>query len=234
MNRREQEERRRELTTITVLCLLFLLGVLMGANLRAAVVLTEPAPRTAAARVYLPDGAFLYRRMVQQAAIEVWGVDASPARLAAQIHQESGYVQHARSEVGAQGFAQFMPATAKWMTQAFPDQLGEFDPWDPQQAIEAAALYDQYLVRRNPGATTCANWAFALSAYNGGEKALRAEQSLARNGDASGRLWFGNVARFRARGQAAWRQNRGYVRTILTVLEPAYVDAGWTGKAVCA
>lgn len=208
--------------------------VLITPRTNAAASLTEPAPPSAVRAVQLPDGAFMYRRMVQQAAAQVWGVDASPALLAAQIHQESRYEAKARSSVGAQGFAQFMPATAKWMTVQFPDQLGEFDPWDPAQAIEAAALYDQYLRRRNPGATRCATWAFAMSAYNGGEKALAAEQSAARRDGADARLWFGNVARFRARGTAAWTQNRTYVRQILTVLEPAYVDAGWTGQAVCA
>lgn len=231
MNGRTRQDLVRTLVMVALGCALVLLVAMQS---HATVSLTERAPASAATKVYLPDGAFMYRRMVQQAADQVWGLDANAALLAAQIHQESGYVETARSSVGAAGFAQFMPATARWMTQAFPARLGEFDPWDPQQAIEAAALYDQYLRARNPGATRCAGWSFAMSAYNGGEKALRGEQSMAGHSGANAQLWFGNVARFRARGAAAWRQNRGYVRQILTVLTPAYVAAGWSGQAVCA
>lgn len=200
----------------------------------AASALTEPAPRSAIAAVRVPDAAFTYRRMIEQAAVDVWGVDASPARLAAQIHQESGYRPRAKSGVGAQGLAQFMPATTRWIAHEFPDQLGHFDPWDPEQAVLAAAVYDQWLLRRATGGTPCADWAFALSAYNGGERALQAEQALAGRAGASPAAWFGQVARFRARSGAAWAENRQYVRQILTVLEPAYIDAGWSGEAVCA
>lgn len=234
MNPREREERRRELIVVLALTIATLLFAVCVAAANAASVLTTPAPASAAAKVRVPDGAFMYRRMVEQVASGVWGVDASAAILAAQIHQESGYVEKAHSSVGAQGFAQFMPATAKWMTQQFPDRLGEFDPWDPKQSIEAAALYDQYLRSRNPGANPCATWSFALSAYNGGEKALHGEQALAKRSRVNPAVWFGAVARFRDRGAAAWTQNRTYVRQILTVLEPAYIDAGWSGSAVCA
>lgn len=191
------------------------------------------AHRAEAAPVQVPDSAALYRHYVEQAASDVWGVEASPARLAAQIHQESSWQTGARSTVGAQGLAQFMPATAKWIAQQFPDQLGDFDPWDPRQAALAAALYDHWLLVRNDGATQCDCWAFALSAYNGGEARLHAEQIKAGNLGANSRRWFGEVAVFRARGVAAWQQNRGYVNRILRVLEPAYIADGWSGTAVC-
>ena len=183
----------------------------------------------------VPEAAAVYRRWVEQAAAEEWGVHGSPARLAAQLHQESSWRPRAKSPVGAEGLAQFMPATARWIAGAFPDKLGAFDPWDPQQAILAAAIYDAWLARRNPGAGECSTWAFALSAYNGGERALAAERKLARQAGRNPRRWFdGNVADFRARSPANWRENRGYVRRILIDLEPAYLDAGWSGRAVCA
>jgi len=120
------------------------------------------------------------------------------------------------------------------MAEAFPDRLGSFDPWDPQQAALAAAVYDAWLAQRNPGAGQCSTWSFALSAYNGGEGNLRREQALAVKAGRDRRRWAGNVADMRSRSTAAWRENRAYVRRILTVLEPAYIDAGWAGQAVCA
>lgn len=140
---------------------------------------TQTAPARTIAAVRVPESAALYRHDIEQAAGEVWGVQASPARLAAQIHQESSFDPGARSGVGAQGLAQFMPATAKWIAQKFPDRLGDFDPWDPRQAALAAAIYDQWLMQRNPGRTQCDCWSFGLSAYNGGETRLHAEQALA-------------------------------------------------------
>lgn len=194
--------------------------------------LTEPASPAAAAKIHVPDASARYRHYVAQAASEVWGIDAPVARLAAQIHQESAWDAHATSDAGAEGLAQFMPATGRWLAKQFPE-LGHYDPWDPRWSARAAAVYDQYLVARNDGDGACATWAFALSAYNGGERALHAEQADAQHAGRSGARWFGNVARYRARSVAAWRQNRSYVRRILTVLEPAYIRAGWSGEAVC-
>jgi len=212
---------------------LLVLGVALIAS-SAHAESTVPSLAAQIAAVDVPEVNAVQRHYVEQAAEEVWGVDASPARLAAQIHQESHWRPKARSPVGAEGWAQFMPATAKWIAQQFPDQLGQFDPWDPQQAALAAAIYDHWLLQRNQGDSPCASWAFALSAYNGGEAALQREQTRAERAGANPLLWFDGVARYRSRSTAAWRQNRGYVRQILLVLEPAYIDAGWSGTAVCA
>jgi soluble lytic murein transglycosylase-like protein len=205
-----------------------------GLILLATVARAEPAkPVSAQVRVTVPEVNTLYRRYVEQAAAEEWGVDGSPARLAAQIHQESSWNAKAHSPVGAEGLAQFMPSTGRWIADAFPDKLGQFDAWDPQQAALAAAVYDAWLVKRNPGTTRCDSWAFGLSAYNGGEKRLHQEMQLADRRGLDAGTWFGSVSGQRSRGDAAWRENRGYVRRILLVLEPAYLDAGWSGKAVC-
>ncbi|MGS1014094.1 transglycosylase SLT domain-containing protein [Rhodanobacter sp. UC4450_H17] len=215
-------------------------GILMlciGLAVLATVARATPAsaPATPAqVRVALPEVNTMYRRYVEQAVAEEWGVDGSPARLAAQLHQESSWNPRARSRVGAEGLAQFMPATGRWIAEKFPDRLGQFDPWDPQQAALAAAIYDAWLVERNPGTTACDSWAFGLSAYNGGEKRLRQEMQLAERMREDPGTWFGAVSAQRSRSVAAWRENRGYVRRILLVLEPAYLDAGWSGKAVCS
>ncbi len=210
----------------TICCVAFiLLGCLM-LSLPAHAAVTHH-------RVQIPPASALYRHYVDQAAVEQFGVKASPARLAAQLHQESSWNPHARSAVGAEGLAQFMPGTARWIAQQFPDQLGHFDPWDPQQAAMAAAIYDKWLVDRHHGATPCSTWAFALSAYNGGGVRLHHEQALAERAGYDGTRWFRNTAMFRDRSLPNYRQNRHYVRHILTVLEPAYIADGWEGKAVC-
>jgi len=216
---------------VLAILVVFVIAALANAAHAAGTTPTLSAQITA---VDVPEVNALQRHYVEQAAEEVWGIDASPARLAAQIHQESHWRPKARSAVGAEGLAQFMPSTAKWIAQQFPDQLGQFDPWNPQQAALAAAIYDHWLLERNQGDTACASWAFALSAYNGGESRLQAEQTRAERAGANPLMWFGQVANYRDRSMAAWRQNRGYVRQILLVLEPAYIDAGWSGTVVCA
>lgn len=213
-----------------MLAFLLVLGIaLIASNANAAPTLPQQL-----AKVQVPEVGAVQRMYVEQAAADVWGIDASPARLAAQIHQESHWRANARSPVGAEGLAQFMPATTRWIARQFPQRLGAFDPWNPRQAALAAAVYDKWLLDRQDGDTACARWAFALSAYNGGEKALTAEQVKADKSGANPLLWFGQVAGYRARSVSAWRENRGYVRQILRVLEPAYIEAGWSGTAVCA
>ncbi len=184
------------------------------------------------AQEHVPDVSARYRLIVEQAAAEVWGIEASPARLAAQLHQESAWNPNARSVVGAEGLAQFMPATGNWLAQMFPE-LGPYDPLDPTWSARAAAVYDHWLYARHPGDGTCSQWAFALSGYNGGERYLLAEQALADKHGKDGRRWFDNTADYRARSVAAWKQNRAYVHNILLTLEPAYIAAGWAGKAAC-
>ena len=214
-----------------------LLAVMLFAALLSCVAppahAAEPAPRA----IKVAPASALYRHRVEQAVARAWGVEGSAARLAAQLHQESGFRADARSHVGAQGIAQFMPGTAKWIATVYPDDLGRFDPWNPQQAILAAALYDRWLFDRVApyGATPlerCSRWAFTLRGYNGGERALSRERKLALAAGADANHWKA-VEPFRARAEWAHRENTGYPRRILLVLEPAYLAAGWTGVATC-
>ena len=65
----------------------------------------------------------------------------SPALLAAQLQQESGWNPAAISPVGAQGLAQFMPGT--WSTHGVDaNGDGRADPFDPLDAIASAAAFD--------------------------------------------------------------------------------------------
>jgi soluble lytic murein transglycosylase-like protein len=75
--------------------------------------------------------------MLRAAAIR-WNVSAK--LLAAQLYAESTFNPFAVSRAGAQGIAQFMPATARG--------LGLADPFDPEQAIDAQAHLMRDLLRQ--------------------------------------------------------------------------------------
>ena len=68
-----------------------------------------------------PQAALQYRDDVIRNARLEWGLSAPVADFAAQLHQESGWRPDAVSPAGAQGLAQFMPATADWISQLMPD-----------------------------------------------------------------------------------------------------------------
>lgn len=219
----------RLLRALDVPWLLFL-----AAMLALSLVLGLIAPRGAAAReVQIPEASWQYRRAVESASVEYFGLHASPARLAAQLHAESGWRSDARSPY-AEGLAQFVPATARWLPAICPE-LGAFDPWDPWQSVRAAACYDAWLHRRVVlrAAGACDSWALTLCAYNGGERWCRRDASLAAAAGADPTRWFGHVELYTARADWARRENRQYVSRILLTLEPAYLAAGWPGEAVC-
>ncbi len=83
-----------------------------------------------------------------------------PILLAALLQSESGFTPRAVSPVGALGIAQFMPATAA--------AVGLRDPFDPAQAIPAAARLLGAHLRDFGGSVP-----LALAAYNAGPGAVR-------------------------------------------------------------
>lgn len=201
----------------------------------ALLVLLVPIPPALAsedAPIHLPNVPPLYRLMVERETADVWGLRAPAARIAAQIHAESLWWPKAASAY-ANGMAQFTPATAAWIAAKFPEKLGGFDPWDPAQAVRAMVIYDHWLTTRNPGATECDTWAFGLAGYNGGEGWLRRDQRLTRLAGQDASIWFGHVDQHTRRAGWAKVENRRYVTRILLELEPAYIDAGWSGAAAC-
>lgn len=96
-----------------------------------------------------------YARPIARAATR-WNVQ--PDLLAAQLFIESGFDPLARSPAGAQGIAQFMPATAR--------EIGLADPFNASAAIDAQAHLMATLIRRYRSIP------MALAAYNAGPRAV--------------------------------------------------------------
>jgi soluble lytic murein transglycosylase len=101
------------------------------------------------------------------------GLDAD--LIAAVIYRESKFSPSARSEQGAVGLMQVLPATASWIHRqpgapsAMPDRLAE-----PSVNIAYGAWYLRYLQGKYGGVE------LALVAYNGGETNLRQWMEAAR------------------------------------------------------
>ncbi|SFC27334.1 NlpC/P60 family protein [Streptomyces aidingensis] len=105
--------------------------------------------------------------------VQRWGnlcETLSPALLAAQLNQESGWNPNAQSHAEAQGIAQFIPGT--WAVHGLDaNGDGVADVWDPEDAIPSAASYDCSLasyVKDVPGDPVDN----MLAAYNAGPYAV--------------------------------------------------------------
>ena len=98
-----------------------------------------------------------FRAAIERSAAR-WNVSGSV--LAAQLMAESGFDPGAVSPAGAQGIAQFMPATAA--------SYGLRDPFDPVAAIDAQAHLMSDLLRQ------FGSIPLALAAYNAGPGAVAA------------------------------------------------------------
>jgi peptidoglycan DL-endopeptidase RipA len=122
----------------------------------------------------------------------------TPALLAAQLDQESGFRADAESPAGAEGIAQFLPGTwASWGVDADGD--GVADPFDPVDAIWSDARLLCSLVAR--AVRSGLRWpavSLALAGYNAG---------------------WGAVLRFGA--VPPYPQTQRYVRAILSAV-PVY------------
>ena len=212
------KEQRDEAIVSLIIGLLALVGGFLVGEARAA---------------ELPRDAVRYQRDLIRQARQVWGINAPVATFAAQIHQESRWRSDAVSQVGALGMAQFMPATARWISGAYP-ALAEGQPTHPVWAMRALVTYDRHLWERIQAAGQCERMAMVLSGYNGGLGWVWRDQKLAAARGADPSRWFDQVERFNAgRSAAAIRENRGYPRLILRTHEPRYVAAGW-GLGSCA
>lgn len=197
--------------------------------LSLAIIMINGAPSFADA---IPARAKKYRALLVREARMAWGMGAPVATFAAQIHQESTWKEDARSHAGAEGLAQFMPATARWLPTVSP-RTGEPMPYSPSWAIRAMLEYDKYLWRKvPPAASDCDRWAFVLSAYNGGLGWLRRDCSLAAEYGLDATRWDGVRIVNAGRSVRNFDENRGYPERILRRWTPVYREAGW-GRGGC-
>lgn len=180
-----------------------------------------------AAEVSIPRAAIQYRAELVRSARVAWGLNAPIAVFAAQVHTESWWKNDTVSHAGAQGLAQFMPSTARWLPSVAPE-TGKPAPFNPGWSLRALCTYDKWLWDRTDGATDFERMAFTLSAYNGGAGWVNRDKKLARQRGLDAGRWFGHVATVNAgRRAAAWKENRAYPRLILKERQSAYVTAGW-------
>lgn len=180
-----------------------------------------------AAETTIPRAAAQYRAELVRSARVVWGLDAPIAVFAAQVHTESWWRNDTVSSVGAQGLAQFMPSTARWLPSVAPE-TGQPAPFNPGWSLRALCTYDKWLWDREDGRTPFDRMAFTLSSYNGGAGWVDRDKRLAAQRGLDNIRWFGHVATCNAgRRKSAYGENRAYVRLILRERQHAYINAGW-------
>jgi cell wall-associated NlpC family hydrolase len=148
-------------------------GLAVEAPHRGARVRVEPlgdGDWTGAGRLVLPGAsgpgagdlavpAYVPRPLRSLVAAAARAEQLPPALLAAQLEAESGFDASARSPAGAQGIAQFLPAT--WAGDWNPQRA--HTPFEPGPAIAAQARLMHDLLERADG-----DIATALAAYNAG------------------------------------------------------------------
>lgn len=193
-------------------------GPAQGAEIPPATLLQRGVPRAA----------LKYRTTLIRVAASEWGQDAPIAAFAAQVHQESGWNPRAVSHVGAQGMAQFMPATARWWCDLIGMSPVECQPANPTWALRALVGYDKWLYDRVRGASEGDRLWAALRAYNGGLGHWLAEAKAAGTWD---RLPVDAACGQARRSRMHCPENLGYPRRILITLQPLYL--GW-GRGVAA
>lgn len=175
----------------------------------------------------IPREAQRYQLTLKREAQLAWGLKAPVATFAAQVHQESRWRLDARSQVGAEGLAQFMPSTSNWIGGLYPG-LADRAPTNPTWALRALVTYDKWLADRIHADDECQDMAFALSAYNGGLGWVYKRQKLSRQPG----LCFGATCQINPGiTPAAQQENQRYPELILRRYEPLY--APW-GNGACS
>lgn len=181
----------------------------------------------------VPIAAQQHKALLIRSAHALWGVDAPVATFAAQVHQESLWRSDALSPVGAQGIAQFMPATSNWIATVYPQVLGDPQPFNVGWALRAMVIYDLSLYKQNQASNACEQWAMTLAAYNGGQGWVDRDRKLALAKGADELAWFNSIERFNSgRSTSNFNENRHYPRAILLEWEPIYEANNW-GAGVC-
>lgn len=191
---------------------------------RCAALLLAACASLALAQV--PPAAQQHKRTLTRAAHSQWGLDAPVAVFAAQVHQESAWRTDALSHVGAQGLAQFMPATARWWCDRTGTAAADCQPTNPTWAMRSLVGYDKWLYDRAPAhyGPRDRMWV-ALRAYNGGLGHWQREAAstgLARPSRAQVDAACGKARR----AAVHCKENLGYPHRILVVIQPRYLQWG--------
>lgn len=198
----------------------------------------------ATAQAQVPTQCEQYRAAITRSAYRTFGPSAPVALLAAQIHQESGCREAARSRVGALGLTQFMPATAADMALRHPDVCAPANPFSADWAIRCRDRYMSDLLRQFRGGDREADdWGMALSAYNGGAGWVNRDQRMCRANvpllfpcePCNPTRWWGNIELTPDPRRARWavKENRGYPHRIMCVIAPRYIAQGWGRGVEC-
>ncbi|MGA0616031.1 transglycosylase SLT domain-containing protein [Paracoccus sp. KR1-242] len=136
--------------------------------------------------------------------------DFDPVLIAAQGYQESRLDQSKRSDAGAIGVMQVMPATARDPNVDIPDiQVAE-------RNVEAGVKYLRHLRMvyfNDPAITPFDQACFAFAAYNAGPGNIRKARMRAESMGLDPNVWFGNVEV--AAGRTISQEPLVYVRNIL-------------------
>ena len=154
-----------------------------------------------------------YQALIRRAVQEAGCPQLTEAVLAAQLKQESGFSPTARSPVGAMGIAQFMPGT--WPGWGRDENgNGTASPWEPEDAIPAAARFDCSVAKAVAGLPGDPA-ELMLAGYNAGPGAV-----------------------LQYRGIPPYQETQNYVRVILALArswseEPMVLGVG-TGPAPAA
>ena len=177
------------------------------------------------ASAQVPQAAQQHRALLVRTAHAAWGLDAPVAVFAAQVHQESAWRADAVSHVGAQGLAQFMPSTTRWIAGLSPD-LAAQQPFNVAWALRALVTYDRWLYDRTPARYTPHErmWV-ALRGYNGGLGHWQAE-AAATGAVQPTRAQVDAACGSAKRAPVHCRENLGYPHRILVVLQPRYLQWG--------
>lgn len=205
---------------------LFVIFALAGAALIGA---AQAAENTGT----IPRAALKHRAELTRAAHATWGLNAPIPVFAAQVQQESTWNNTAISPAGAQGMAQFMPATAAWWCELNHLTPMQCQPNNPAWALRSLVGYDKWLYDRVWGDSEYDRIHAALRAYNGGLGNWQAEAKVA----SSRKRELIDAACGKARRHTYHcRENLNYPRRILAIYQPRYF--GWgrgimmTGGAV--
>ncbi|MFD7454120.1 NlpC/P60 family protein [Kitasatospora sp. NPDC059827] len=154
-----------------------LLALFLGA-IGAALALVATAGAAEADRVAVDGVPEAYRPWVFRAARQCHEPGLTPALLAAQLFEESGFRVDARSPAGAEGPAQFMPGT--WATWGRDDdQSGSASPYDIGDAVMAQGrLMCSLLVQARASGIADDPRRLALAGYNAGWAAVQGSRGV--------------------------------------------------------